>query len=265
LLDIVMPEMDGYQLCQRLKADETTSSIPVIFLSSRDATIDKTKGFNAGAVDYVTKPMQIEELEARIQTHIRLKEQSQYLESMAFFDPLTRVANRRKYNEVLQREWTRCIRYHHQMSMILIDIDYFKEYNEAYGHAEGDNCLIAVARALENLSNRPADIFARVGGEEFVLLLPDCNTTGAVQKAEAILEAVRLEKIEHKLSPLNKPLSVSLGVATMYPSQGHSALALFQAADDAMFTAKRNGRDQLHIAQLENIPGLSGEKARQAH
>ncbi len=265
LLDIIMPEMDGYQVCQRLKAEESTSGIPVIFLSSRDGPLDKTKGFNAGGVDYVTKPIQLEELEARIQTHIRLKEQSQYLEAMAFFDPLTQVANRRKYNEVLQREWARCIRYHHQMSMILVDIDYFKEYNEAYGHAQGDNCLISVCRLLEGVSCRPADIFARIGGEEFVLLLPDCNAIGAVQKAEQMLKIIRDAKINHKLSPSNAYLSISLGVATVYPSRGHSALSLFQAADDAMFTAKRDGRNRYCIAELDTIPGIAGENARQQH
>ena len=265
LLDIVMPEMDGYQICQRLKAEESTAGIPVIFLSSRDSAHDKTKGFKAGGVDYVTKPMQLEELEARIHTHIRLKEQSQYLETMAFFDPLTRVANRRKYNEVLQREWARCIRYHQQISMILIDIDKFKEYNDSYGHSEGDNCLITVCRLLEGVSNRPADIFARIGGEEFVLLLPDCNAAGAVQKAEEMLKIIRDAKIQHEFSPNHSHLTISLGIATVFPSQSHSALSLFQAADDAMFSAKRDGRDRYCIAELDSIPSVAGEQARQHH
>lgn len=182
LLDVVMPEIDGYEMCAMLKNDVNTRNIPVIFVTGMQDTSDKTKGFNAGAVDYITKPLEIAELEARVQTHIRLKEQSQYLESMAYFDPLTQVPNRRKYNEVLQREWARCIRYHHQMSMIIIDIDFFKLYNDHYGHAEGDNCLIAVSRLLEDQVGRPTDLFARIGGEEFVMLLPDCNAAGAMKK-----------------------------------------------------------------------------------
>lgn len=265
LLDVVMPEMDGFEICTRLKNDENTQDIPVIFVSGLDATVDKTKGFNAGAVDYITKPLELEELEARIQTHIRLKEQSQYLESMAYFDPLTRVANRRKYNEVLQREWARCIRYHHQMSMVIIDIDFFKEYNDTYGHSEGDNCLISVARLLEVTVGRPTDIFARIGGEEFVLLLPDCNAVGAVQKAEKILEILANAQIPHENSHIENHLTVSLGVATMHPSHGHSALSLFQAADDALFSAKRDGRNQFAIAEIEGNLGITGEQARQHH
>ena len=149
--------------------------------------------------------------------------------------------------------------------MILVDIDYFKEYNEAYGHAEGDNCLINVARLLEGVSNRTADIFARIGGEEFVLLLPDCNAFGALQKAEQMLKIIRDAKINHKLSPSNPYLSISIGIATVYPSRGHSPLSLFQAADDAMYSAKRDGRNRCCMVELDTIPGVAGENARQQH
>jgi diguanylate cyclase (GGDEF)-like protein len=118
------------------------------------------------------------------------------------------------------------------MSMLVIDIDFFKEFNDAYGHAEGDNCLIAIARLLEDTVGRPTDLFARIGGEEFVLLLPDCNAVGAVQKAEKILNLVNQAKIPHERSSIASHLTVSLGIATMYPSDGNSALSLFQAADD---------------------------------
>ena len=265
LLDVVMPEVSGFEMCSMLKNDMNTKNIPIIFVTSQQDTTDKTKGFNAGAVDYITKPLELAELEARVQTHIRLKEQSNYLESMAYFDPLTRVPNRRKYNEVLLREWTRCIRYHHQMSMIIIDIDFFKQYNEYYGHAEGDNCLISVARLLEHQGGRPTDLFARIGGEEFVMILPDCNAAGAVKKAESMLAVVNEANIPHKGIEHTPNLTVSMGVASTFPSHGQGALSLFQAADDALFAAKRDGRNQISIAKSDNIPGVRGEAARQHH
>ena len=265
LLDVVMPEIDGYEMCAMLKNDVNTRNIPVIFVTGMQDTSDKTKGFNAGAVDYITKPIEIAELEARVQTHIRLKEQSQYLESMAYFDPLTQVPNRRKYNEVLQREWARCIRYHHQMSMIIIDIDFFKQYNEHYGHAEGDNCLIAVSRLLENQGGRPTDLFARIGGEEFVMLLPDCNAAGAMKKAEKMQSAVNHAQIHHAGVQDEQYVSVSMGVASTFPSHGQGALSLFQAADDALFAAKRDGRNCISIGKSDTTPGIHGEEARQHH
>lgn len=265
LLDVMMPNMDGFEICTRLKNNGNTKHIPVIFVSSLNATADKTSGFNVGAVDYITKPLDLKELEVRIQTHIRIKEQSQYFESMAFFDPLTNVANRRKYNEVLQREWARCIRYYHQISMIIIDIDFFKQYNDTYGHAEGDNCLISVARLLEVTAGRQTDIFARIGGEEFVLLVPDCNTAGAVKQAEQILRIISTADIPHENSYIANHLTVSLGVATMYPSKDNSALSLFQAADDALFSAKRNGRNQFVIADVQDNLGHTKELSRQDH
>lgn len=265
LLDVVMPEIDGYSMCSMLKHDVNTQNIPVIFVTSLQDTTDKTRGFNAGAVDYITKPLELAELEARVQTHIRLKEQSQYLESMAYFDPLTRVPNRRKYNEVLQREWARCIRYHHQMSMIIADIDFFKQFNETYGHAEGDNCLIAVARLLEHQGGRPTDLFARIGGEEFVMLLPDCNAAGAVKKAEKMQAVINNAEIPHGGVDGHPFVSVSLGVASTFPSHGQGALSLFQAADDALFAAKRDGRNCIAIAKTDSIPGMRGQAARQHH
>lgn len=265
LLDVLMPEIDGYEMCTMLKNDINTNNIPVIFVTSMQDTKDKQKGFNAGAVDYITKPLELPELEARVQTHIRLKEQSKYLKSMAYFDPLTRVPNRRKYNEVLQREWARCIRYHHQMSMIIVDIDFFKQYNEHYGHAEGDNCLIAVCRLLENQGGRPTDLFARIGGEEFVMLLPDCNAAGAMKKAEKMQEVLNAAQIPHAGLQDRKFVSVSMGVASTFPSHGQGALSLFQAADDALFSAKRDGRNCISISKTDAAPGMRGEAARRHH
>ena len=265
LLDVIMPEIDGYEMCAMLKNDINTRSIPVIFVTGMQDTSDKTRGFNAGAVDYITKPLEIAELEARVQTHIRLKEQSQYLESMAYFDPLTRVPNRRKYNEVLQREWSRCIRYHHQMSMIIIDIDFFKQYNEHHGHAEGDNCLIAVSRLLEHEGGRPTDLFARIGGEEFVMLLPDCNAAGAMKKAEKMQAVINEAQVPHEGLKEGKCVSVSMGVASTFPSHGQGALSLFQAADNALFAAKRDGRNCITISKTDTILEMRGEEARQHH
>lgn len=261
LLDVVMPETDGYTTCSKLKNDVNTQNIPVIFVTNLQDTTDKTKGFNAGAVDYITKPLHLAELNARIQTHIRLKEQSQYFEFIANFDALTHVPNRRKYNETLHREWARCIRYEQPISIIIIDIDFFKQFNERHGHSEGDNCLIKVAQLLEKQGNRPTDLFARVGGEEFVMLLPDCDIKGAVIKAEKMQAVINNAEIPHGGVVGYTFLSVSLGVASISPNQSQDAISLFQQADDALFKAKRNGRNRIAIAQTNNIADISRHSA----
>ncbi|MGB1352453.1 MAG: GGDEF domain-containing response regulator [Glaciecola sp.] len=247
LLDIVMPEIDGYSLCSTLKNDYDTQNIPIIFVTSSNDTSSIIRGFEVGGVDYMTKPLKLPELNIRIQTHIQLKNKSKQLESLAYLDPLTRTANRRKYNETFQYEWSRCIRYKQPIAIIIVDIDFFKQFNEHYGHAEGDNCLTQVAQLLNGQCKRSTDLFARIGGEEFIMLMPNCDLTDAVTKAEEMQTGINQAKIRHDGIGHGHFLTVSLGVAATVPQYEHEAISLFQKADDALFNAKGNGRNRITV------------------
>ncbi|WP_412971569.1 diguanylate cyclase domain-containing protein [Glaciecola sp. MF2-115] len=251
ILDVVMPDLGGFEICRLLKTDELTSHIPVIFASGVDDIDSKVQGFALGCVDYITKPVLIPEMKARISTHLKLKRQGYLLESLAYTDPLTQVANRRKYNETLQREWSRSIRYAQPISMLLIDIDFFKQFNDFYGHNVGDDCLIKIAHNLHSLSRRPGDLFARIGGEEFVLILCDCDAMGAEAKARDLIQTVSHLNIANQGAPNHDRVTISVGVATSSPKAEDEPLALFQAADGALFEAKNSGRNKYSRANLE--------------
>ena len=253
ILDVVMPDLGGFEICRLLKNDQLTAHIPVIFASGVDDLESKVRGFDLGCVDYITKPVLIPEMKARISTHLKLKRQAHLLESLAYLDPLTQIANRRKYNETMQREWARSIRYAQPIAMLLIDIDFFKQFNDFYGHGVGDDCLIKVAQGLNSLSRRPGDIFARIGGEEFVLLLSDCDQEGAKAKATEVIDAIALMNIANQGAPNHDRVTVSVGVAILLPLLGDEALILFQAADEALYKAKQTGRNKYALAEMPAV------------
>ena len=249
ILDVVMPELGGFEICRVLKDDPLTSHIPVIFASSVDDVDSKVLGFSLGCVDYITKPMLIPEMNARISTHLKLKRQAHLLESLAYLDPLTQVANRRKYNETIQREWSRSIRYAQPIAMLLMDIDFFKQFNDFYGHGVGDDCLLKVAQNLNSLSRRPGDLFARIGGEEFVLLLSDCDEAGATTKAQEVIDTISFLNIANQGAPNHDRVTISVGVSIMLPKAGDEPLALFQSADEALYDAKNTGRNKYALSK----------------
>ena len=253
LLDIVMPEIDGYSLCSTLKNNYHTHNIPVIFVTSANDTSSIIKAFEVGGVDYITKPLKIPELNIRIQTHIHIKNKSKQLESLAYLDPLTRIPNRRKYNETFQYEWSRSIRYKQPIAIIIVDIDFFKQFNEHYGHAKGDNCLTQVAQLLNEQCKRSTDLFARIGGEEFIMLMPNCDLTDAVKKAEKMKTEINKAKIRHDGINHGHYLTVSFGVAATVPQYEHEAISLFQKADDALFNAKSDGRNRISVDESSAI------------
>jgi PleD family two-component response regulator len=172
LLDAQMPGMTGFQVCETLKADVALAQIPVIFVTSRNEPAFEVAGFELGAVDFITKPVSPPLLVARVKTQLRLKQLSDELRHMATIDGLTNVANRRHFDDALNSEWMRLRRSGDPVSLLLIDVDHFKLFNDRYGHPAGDVCLQLVARALTQACLRPADLVARYGGEEFILLLP---------------------------------------------------------------------------------------------
>lgn len=245
LLDIMMPGMDGYEVCSRIKADPSTRDIPVIFISAKSEVEDETRGLEVGAIDFITKPISPPIVKARVRNHLLLKRQTDLLRSLSFLDGLTGIANRRRLDETMAREWRRCARARAPLSLILLDVDHFKPFNDHYGHQAGDECLRAVAEVLAEQMKRPSDVAARYGGEEFVCLLPDTDEEGALQVAERLREAVVRLGIPHASSPIAPHLTVSLGVATAFPASGGSREELTQLADQMLYRAKRGGRNRV--------------------
>ncbi|MEQ9449834.1 MAG: diguanylate cyclase, partial [Rhodospirillaceae bacterium] len=173
LLDVGLPDADGLDVCRKLKVDPALTDIPVIFLTSHTSPKDEIAGLEAGGLDYIPKPINPAILRARLNNHMELKRSRDALARLAHNDGLTGLINRRTFDAVYNREWKRLARTHQCLSVIMIDVDHFKKYNDTYGHAAGDECLRRVARAAEGALQRPADIVARYGGEEFIALLPD--------------------------------------------------------------------------------------------
>jgi two-component system, cell cycle response regulator len=393
LLDIKMPDMDGYQVCKKIKEDENLCNIPVIFISALDDVFDKVTAFESGGIDYITKPFQIEEVVARLENQLTIQRQqrlleqevtkrkeaeevlyqsrallssvlnssldgiaamqavrepttgdikdfrclvvnpviarafgrrreemigklalkrflsrfdpelfdrfieivetgealeqdfyyplgesswyhfvavklgdgfaitirditarkqvelafqdaNQKLELLANLDGLTQVANRRCFNELLQKEWLRLAREQQPLALILFDVDKFKSYNDHYGHLAGDDCLIKIAQTVQQQVRRPADLVARYGGEEFAVLLPNTDLVGGIKVAENIQEGIHNLAIPHEHSHVRNIVTVSLGITAMIPKLDVEPYILVANADKALFQAKEQGRDR---------------------
>ena len=242
LLDIMMPDMNGYDVCKTLKADPVDNDFPIIFVTAQNEVVDEVRAFDAGAVDFITKPINPVVVFARVRTHVTVKLQRDILHSIAMLDGLTGVANRRRFDEQLQVHWRQGQRDKKPLSLILIDIDFFKQYNDHYGHLAGDKALQEVAHALRSVLLRPHDSVSRYGGEEFVCLLPGTDNAGAMLLAERLLAAVAALTIRHEKSLAGDVLSISAGVATVTPSAKHNAGQLIAAADEQLYAAKHAGR-----------------------
>lgn len=269
LMDVMMPEMDGIEACRLLKSDERLRDIPVIIVSAVEDMVNLPVAFDAGAMDYIAKPPNRIELIARVRSALKLKEEmdrrkarekellvltqqlaeaNRKLERLATHDPLTGVANRRFFNESLQHEWRQAVRTPQPFSVIMIDIDCFKAFNDTYGHQAGDDCLKTVASTLQLAVKRPKDLLARYGGEEFVAVLPDTGSDGAFQLAEKMRAAVALLGIRNERSTAGNTVTVSVGVATVQPDRGATPESLIAAADRALYHAKNEGRNRIKAA-----------------
>jgi diguanylate cyclase (GGDEF)-like protein len=242
LLDVVMEGMDGHEVCRRLKSDPATQGIPIIFITAQQQESDEVLGLELGAVDFISKPINTTIVRARVRTHLTLKLQSDLLRSMALIDGLTGVANRRKFNEDILADWRLCFREQKPLSLILVDVDYFKRYNDQYGHQAGDGCLKSIAQALSETVRRPYDLVARYGGEEFACVLPNTVLSGAVDIAEKMQKRVRALGIEHSTSDVDHVMTISLGVATLTPTGELGFETLIEAADKQLYKAKNAGR-----------------------
>ncbi len=247
LLDVMMPEMDGYEVLRLLKENPATSRIPVIFVTAKASAIDEEAGLNLGAIDYITKPISIPVTRARVRNHVALKLQADLLEELSLIDPLTQIPNRRQMDENLENEWKKALRSGKPLSILMIDIDYFKGYNDHYGHGAGDECLCRVAEALSNGVSRSGDMVARYGGEEFAVILPETDLQSALLIAERLRQLVLGLNLPHAASRLEMRVTVSIGCATMDSATGITKAAeLLQKADSMLYQAKKMGRNQVY-------------------
>ncbi|RZA33754.1 MAG: diguanylate cyclase [Lysobacteraceae bacterium] len=262
LLDVMMPDMDGYEVLRRLRADPLTEQIAVIFISGLDRPEDEANGLKMGASDYITKPFNQTVVMARVALHLQVVRQRRMLERLANIDGLTELANRRRFDEVYELEWQRARRARRPLSLALLDIDAFKQYNDRYGHPAGDRALRAVARLAGSAMRRPADLAARYGGEELVLLLPETGAFEARQVVEQLRDAVAGLMIAHEASGAAPVLTASVGGATLEPDSAESASELFEAADAALYRAKQAGRNR--VAWRAGTETAVGPAARHA-
>ncbi|MGK7897656.1 MAG: diguanylate cyclase [Xenococcus sp. (in: cyanobacteria)] len=285
LLDLDTPPINGYQVCSSLKDSDRTNQIPIIFLSDSHNQIDRVRAIEIGGVDYITKPFYLEEVMARIERQLEIKRLQQLLQQqnillqqqnillqneierrvkvenalrqanqelhrLATIDNLTQIPNRRQFDQCIEREWRRLTREKAPLSLILLDIDYFKRYNDSKGHQAGDNCLKKIAKAIANSVRRPADLAARYGGEEFAVVLPNTNLEGAIHIANKIKIAVKNLNLEHPLSDVSEIVTTSQGISSTIPSTETSLESLIYDADIALYEAKIQGRDQLKVRVL---------------
>ncbi|MDQ7075230.1 MAG: diguanylate cyclase [Gammaproteobacteria bacterium] len=265
VLDLVMPVMSGLELLELIRIDAVGRDIPVVVLSGQIGSEIKANAFATGANDFLSKTPDRLELLARLRYHGRsyrlyqqrelmcealkqtakqLEERNRELKRLSNIDGLTGVANRRYLDESLASEWARACRMGSVLSVIMIDIDYFKAYNDAYGHVEGDLCLQRVAKALEPVAARGGDLLARYGGEEFTLILPLTSLQGAMSLANKLRQKIYELRIPHVGSEISDRLSISLGVAALTPKNRQSSDQLLTQADQALYIAKGLGRNQ---------------------
>lgn len=253
LLDVVMPDMDGYEVCARMKADEAMRDIPIIFLTAHSDTSEETRGLEAGAVDFIAKPVNPAVVRARVRTHVTLKRQTDSIRRMVFLDGLTGAFNRRYLDRQLPIEMARARRSGSQLSLLVVDIDCFKDYNDHYGHQAGDDCLRLVVRSLQGGIRRATDLLARYGGEEFVGVLPQTGFDDAMALARQLEHQVRALGIPHAHSLAAGCVTVSVGVSTLDGSAHWDEAALFERADAQLYEAKRSGRGRVCGAPMGGV------------
>ncbi|MFT4926274.1 MAG: diguanylate cyclase (GGDEF)-like protein [Phenylobacterium sp.] len=244
LLDVTMPGMDGYTVCDELKTNIQTRNIPVIFVTAMDDMEDEARGLEMGAIDYITKPFSPQIVKARVRNHLELKLYRDRLMQLSMIDGLTSIPNRRQFDRTISQEWQRGIRRETSVSLLLMDIDFFKQYNDQYGHLGGDDCLKQIAQLLTNQLQRPTDMVARYGGEEFVCVLPETDLEGARHVARHIIEAMPKANIEHSGSTVASYVTFSIGLVSMVPTAGFPLPDFIESADKALYKAKLAGRNR---------------------
>ena len=250
LLDIEMPDINGYDVCKRIKNNETIKNIPIIFITGRTSQEDEEYGLNLGAIDYITKPFNKAIVKLRIKNYLDLKIKNDMLEKLSMYDGLTNIRNRRFFDETFEKTFSEIKRDKKSLAVLMIDIDFFKLYNDNYGHGQGDETLRKVAKALEKTIKRASDFVARYGGEEFVILLKDINKDGVEAVANNLLNAVRELKITHEFSKIENYVTVSIGASYYNSSSDITKLELLLKADETLYNVKNSGRNNFAILEV---------------
>lgn len=251
LMDIDLEDLNGYETCLKINDNTQSHNISVILFSPEKDSKQEVKAFDAGANDFIVVPCAKEVIKARIRVLLRLKRTTDLLEQFSRLDSLTEIPNRREFDRLLEKEWLRAKRSHSSISLILIDVDYFKKYNDNYGHLEGDQCLKDVSQVIEQNIRRAHDIVARYGGEEFVVILPDTDKNGAIKVAEQIKEGLSKKNIPHNFSEIAQHITVSQGISTIIPVSPLTPRNLIDSADVALYSAKNAGRNRYMLNQLQ--------------
>lgn len=251
LLDIILPDMNGYEVCEKLKKDDQTKDIPIIFITVKSSAEEEAKGLKLGAVDYISKPFSPAIVQVRVANHMELKKQRDLLQHLNMTDSLTQIANRRRFDLQIQHEWAAALKAGQPLSMLMIDIDFFKQYNDYYGHCEGDRCLQEITGILALSLRDDSDLLARFGGEEFACILPATDQEQALVMAKEMMESIRQRAISHPGSPINDSVTISIGYHTAWPTEQQSALEFIESTDKALYDAKRKGRDCISPSNYE--------------
>lgn len=255
LLDVELPDINGLKLCIMLKQDVETASIPVLFITSKIEIGFEEKVFDAGASDFITKPLKPRVVAARVQTHLAYHKALVQLNKLAHTDSLSGLANRLSFDEQLDIEFRRARRQQEPLSIVMIDIDEFKKYNDYFGHVAGDDCIKAIGRGLNKITKRPADFAARFGGEEFSLILPNTDKKGAEVLIGSLMSTISDLAIKHAPEAIYPIVTVSVGFSTLEPMQYDfstiAPLDVVSAADKALYQSKHDGRNRYFYQALE--------------
>jgi len=247
LLDVVMPDLSGFEVIEILKNDESTINISVIFITGLANSDDEERGFSLGGCDYIYKPFKSNLVIARVMMHLELIKQRKMLNEIIHVDALTGIANRRKMDSVLKSEISANERDRTSLLIALIDVDFFKQFNDNYGHGAGDLALKKVGAVLQQTVQRPRDFVARYGGEEFMLIIPDCDEESAKQVFDNLFSLLRDKDIKHEFSDISDRITVSIGAVIVDVDHQYNVENAMKHADDMLYEAKHNGRDQVKV------------------
>lgn len=260
LLDVVMPDMDGYEVCARLQELPRVADIPLIFVTSQDDYLAELRGLELGAVDYISKPISPPVVKVRVRNQIELKIARENMARLADTDGLTGLYNRRYFDQMLSGECSRLSRSQGCLSLILLDVDFFKQFNDTYGHQAGDDCLRGIGDVVQATLKRACDRGARYGGEEFACILPETDHIGAVRVAEELRATIAALMIPHATSPVAPYVTVSLGVVTDYGVTECLPQHLVALADKHLYAAKAAGRNLVCAAENGEEGRVKGER-----
>lgn len=257
IMDVEMPGLDGFETTRLIREWLGGHWIPIIFLTGKNEDDSYREGIEAGGDDYLIKPISPVIIKAKIRAMARiaemrdqLKQLNAELEALSKLDSLTQILNRRTFNELADHEWLLAQRHQSPTSVLMIDVDHFKPYNDHYGHPAGDECLRLIVAGIKECLHRPSDLLGRFGGEEFIVLLPETDRAGAERVAQCINQKIRALHLEHKFSPTASVITLSIGGATCNYTTGHKLEEVIKNADRALYKAKNSGRDCARVEDL---------------